>query len=1022
VTPAELVGQIRFALNDLTVRNAAQDFEDACRQFARSRIASNVLPATGPVGALGDQGRDFETFRSYLANELGPYGSFLALASADTLVFACTIRGDGLEAKALDDVRKITAQGTEVATVYFFCVGAIAVGVRHRLKERATKEYGVELEIFDGVALSEQLADRDLFWIAEQYLRLPSALTPERPSVDEDASELPAWYVADRARWRERGHPIPTIGYLLDLRDGLRYATRHLAARPDLPFWLGLMTELTGEGPEDVQRRARYETAVSLIKGTKDLTPADRHVTSFVEESLDSDDVARLSDCSVLVAFATIAFRARRTQIDGVTLSRWNETLRERVDALLAEEPPPTAKAALLELAGNLCFAIDPSRVVPADEPADLPEISELVDDDGRPLVSTEADPAAADALMVDVSGGMRAWLELAEHLPQAPLFPLGGLSRMLEILAPLLVERAGWRVLTAAVDAAVERTAGSAAAAERSYGRARTLLGADLVVDAISEVHQAKLSWWSGDNLRQSVLMLLLLGRCYVELRMAVAAKQYMLAAAAIATNSGEDDLVDIIPRALAGASRTEYEAGAWCSAVNLAALAEMTTRLTDEATDSWAKSNVQAITFTLGMAIFAARSLFGRGAAMTMAIEGEARSVGLLAGFEEAMDEQDDWSHDEWIQRSEEQLQVLPFEDVGQERLLRFAALGIRVLISCENKWANVLAAERVAAALQVLMVELSGFDLCFLPTTVEIAVTPTAANQEPVVENVSSNDGRRWHVGLPFYVPGTTMDVDRVSVELLAVVSQVLLDVSLLPSQDFLKGIETAFERGLPHKLTAGRPYDEVARLVDEEQFEGIPRRMVSRLADRSAPVPEEVDALRWQDGPGPLVSREELLEMVTTRYEQLPMLMNRTLPALRRDKRFQVTVEILRKRGWKDWHILTAVFNLLLQRRLASAGLNDREAVSSAAGRKAAADLALSPEAEGEPEPPLGIFLNVADLDQARIWAIGSLVANLGLHVHSSIPDIPAIERLLAARYAYWSDDVPHDDPFADVEPR
>jgi len=317
---------------------------------------------------------------------------------------------------------------------------------------------------------------------------------------------------------------------------------------------------------------------------------------------------------------------------------------------------------------------------------------------------------------------------------------------------------------------------------------------------------------------------------------------------------------------------------------------------------------------------------------------------------------------------------------------------------------------------------MVELSGFDLCFLPTTVEIAVAPGAANQEPVVENVLSNDGRRWHVELPFYVPGSTMDVDRVSVELLAVVSHVLLDVSLLPSQDFLQGIETAFERGLPHKLTAGRPYDEVASLVDEKRFEGIPRQVVSRLADRSAPVPEEVGALRWQDGPGPLVSREELLEMVTTRYERLPMLMNRTLPALRGDKRFQVTVEILRKRGWKDWHILTAVFNLLLQRRLASAGLNDRETVSSAAGRKAAVDLALSPEAEGEPEPPLGIFLNVADLDQARIWAIGSLVANLGLHVHSPIPDIPAIERLLAARYAYWSDDVPHDDPFADVEPR
>jgi hypothetical protein len=28
-----------------------------------------------------------------------------------------------------------------------------------------------------------------------------------------------------------------------------------------------------------------------------------------------------------------------------------------------------------------------------------------------------------------------------------------------------------------------------------------------------------------------------------------------------------------------------------------------------------------------------------------------------------------------------------------------------------------------------------------------------------------------------------------------------------------------------------------------------------------------------------------------------------------------------------------------------------------------------------------------------------------------------PDLCATERLLATRYAYWDDDVPHDDPFA-----
>ncbi|MGO9159177.1 MAG: hypothetical protein ACLP7J_00465 [Streptosporangiaceae bacterium] len=53
---------IRLALTQLRARNAHHQFEDLCRDFFRARISPDVLPATGPAGAGGDQGRDFETF------------------------------------------------------------------------------------------------------------------------------------------------------------------------------------------------------------------------------------------------------------------------------------------------------------------------------------------------------------------------------------------------------------------------------------------------------------------------------------------------------------------------------------------------------------------------------------------------------------------------------------------------------------------------------------------------------------------------------------------------------------------------------------------------------------------------------------------------------------------------------------------------------------------------------------------------------------------------------------------------
>ena len=79
--PSEVEAQVRFALSQLPAQNAHHVFEHICRQLTQQFICSNVLPATGPVSAGGDQGRDIETFRTYLREELGPHGAFLGLVS-----------------------------------------------------------------------------------------------------------------------------------------------------------------------------------------------------------------------------------------------------------------------------------------------------------------------------------------------------------------------------------------------------------------------------------------------------------------------------------------------------------------------------------------------------------------------------------------------------------------------------------------------------------------------------------------------------------------------------------------------------------------------------------------------------------------------------------------------------------------------------------------------------------------------------------------------------------------------------
>ena len=64
-------------------------------------------------------------------------------------------------------------------------------------------------------------------------------------------------------------------------------------------------------------------------------------------------------------------------------------------------------------------------------------------------------------------------------------------------------------------------------------------------------------------------------------------------------------------------------------------------------------------------------------------------------------------------------------------------------------------------------------------------------------------------------------------------------------------------------------------------------------------------------------------------------------------------------------------------------------------------------------------PIGLFTLDA-MDKNRQLAMMALLKLWGLECQQRTPDIPGMERLLAGRYGYWSDDVPHDDPFLESE--
>lgn len=123
---AEVAAFIEFRLRGLRHANAHHSFEDLCRQVARHRLVSNVLPATGPVAGGGDQGRDFETFPTEATGHENESSRFYALAAKEPTAFACTVQASGLKQKIKDDVTAICSHGTP-RRAYFFCAKAFKV-------------------------------------------------------------------------------------------------------------------------------------------------------------------------------------------------------------------------------------------------------------------------------------------------------------------------------------------------------------------------------------------------------------------------------------------------------------------------------------------------------------------------------------------------------------------------------------------------------------------------------------------------------------------------------------------------------------------------------------------------------------------------------------------------------------------------------------------------------------------------------------------------------------------------------
>lgn len=967
--------QIRFQLAQLGSENAHHQFEDLCRHITRHRICSNILPATGPVSAGGDQGRDFETFRTYLSEHpLGDAGAFVGHASARPLAFACSLQQEDISSKIKSDIETIAGSGTPVEGVHFFCERNVPIATRHRLQQWARDTHNVQLEIYDGKTIAEFLTHRDTYWIAVRYLGLSETAYP--PSGEDGADD---WYPTALDRWKEIATPAGYADFQ-ELSDGARRALHDDEHREDLPFWMGSIRLLTGDLTEPLTRhRAIAELAALSIRGFKTFADCDALVRSYFADLEAFPDALDLEGAAITCNYIMGALGLHVTEIPAEELLHWQMRLRAFVDKLLAEEDlqaRPTRHADLLDVRGYIAFSVDP--------------------------VTRQRHP---------ITEAISFWKKLLDIAPSAPLYDITRFADHLTRFTTVLGEHEDFGELTEQTDALVAKRHGGFVAAAKARDRAMQFYEHEDLLRAIRELHRTRVNWFAKETLGGSILAFLTISMWYREIGLNFAAKYYAFAAAFIAVMSEDSEVRKRFPQALAMAGEADYQQGAWCGYLELVAVGETAAFLILPASERDVPEPFHALIVANAKVIAMTERLVPERVAYVQEMTSR---LALHEFVAELVDEaRKSLGDDDAALQARIQTQLVgpPFSDVGPERRGVWNAFGSEWCLHWENTYAAAAVGEEFCAVLQIFLAEIHALDLSLLPTTINIRII-VQEGATPAIKALPSNDERLWVVTLP--LDQSVEGFQDLHQHVFAFGVAILTEISLLPAEEILETVEGLFKKGLSTRTIVARPYSELFREFVSEALFLASSRSTSPAPSEWHPAPNE--HLPWNHSDGWSYREDDALARVKTRYENSLSGLKYTLPRLRKSDVFQQVVVALRAQGWRDWHILMAVLNATANLRvnaLINAGVEPEKAFEHYC------KILGTEEAANEPAPPVELYTDLRLRDALQNSYLSTLKQH-GFTVNQHTPDFPAIEKFLRYRYHYWDLDVEHNDPFASPE--
>lgn len=930
------------------------------------------------MGSGGDQGRDFETFTTFIQNKKSESVIFLGVGESKPLVFACSLQKPRtLKSKIESDVREICTAAVPYI-IYFISNQNVAVGTRHALQAWCAEEFNTRLEIVDGQALAEQLSAPGVFWIAEQYLQVPAELFPHSSAaIDPHYNEL-------RSQWFAENITPLNYADFFAIKRGLRKATFDNKLKVDLPKWISIMEYfLDAKTDSDLSRRSTYEICVAALRGLHNLTAKKLLVESYFDQWGEPTEPVKLRDASILLSYCSSAVLLGEFEIETVVLHNWSKRLVKSLEGAMARAPGPNSLAELLltrAQASNLVFL---KSVKPQHD----------IDD-------------------------MFKWLSrLISVAKKAPLFPVEDFSDTLTVLTPLIGKDQRFEKLMRGVDALLEARSKGYLVAEKSRDRAVEFMKTGQTLAAIDELHRAKVRWFTGDTLKGTILALLTLSNAYLALGLVYAAKYHALGAAFLIDKTDDDDIHSYIPDAIYQLANCEYAGGEWITFSERFPLFLSAHYRHESVPDEWQNhETISRMVFYFLIVRSLGKALGGNATADL--VEEQLRSLPIPTDLREEilhpelpLETYERMSVSEIMAKTAEDLWGPPFTDCGPIRVYRWKALGISWSANCNNTISEIPYVEEFIAVLQIAIADLGRTDLCLLPTNVELKVSVHDEGRFDVKEE-PDNTKLVFGIVVPRAKATGLSDIQATQAEVLAVANMLLIWCSCLPDAQVQKLLNSAYKNELSAKAFLARPYWELfLEFALRSTFDSRRKDAVVNFNEQSFKLRGHKE-LSWNDTPGIGYTKAKAHEFIRNRYRRGLLPIRKTLERLKPGARFQQWVLKLRTEGMPDWQILLVLTNVVLNYRVNQQGQKFDSKLFKSLGN----EILNREELDSDPIFPEE-FLYSKEGEFVRQVTLSASASTWGLLIRRQTPDLSALKKILDVRYFQATDDVAHDELFS-----